>query len=110
MAIVEFDAVVVSCLAVAVAISASQVVVAVVAVISQVGQSEASGLLLIVCPDQALTISTLAADAVSGRIATSPGLHAQTSLQTRYHIGAGSVASSSACAQSLTMGVTPRQV
>lgn len=77
MTVVEFNAVVVICLAVAVPVGVSQVVVAVV---RQVGQSESSSFLLIVCTDQALTIPPLATDAVPGRIAASPRLHAQTSL------------------------------
>lgn len=82
----------------------------VVFAIGEVGKAETRGLLLIVGPDQTLSIAVKAAQAVPRGIFAPSGLHAAASLKARDHICAGSIKVASVRSQSLSMRISARKV
>lgn len=82
----------------------------VVFAVGEVSETETRGLLLIVGPNQALSIAVEAAQAVPRGVFASSGLHATASLKARDHICAGSIKVASVRSQSLSVRISARKV
>jgi hypothetical protein len=87
-----------------------------VTLLGEIRQAKPCSLFLVVCPDQALAITAAAAASYTETVcvaATAQGptsLHAHTSLDARYHIGADNVAGAAASRQLSAIRIGPAEV